>query len=355
MTDTTVTPTPTNTPTPIHTPTPTNTPVPTLPSEVEIELKVTRSDGGVYKVGGEQIHLYEFGWKVLDSITVQLKVTGPSGFDPTGYAFQASSPKSTGLQNGDSDDADCDWDLFEADPEYHIYTTASISNNGAWDFVRCGLGEPSTRLTVTATAPDGTSIPPNVNLPIPEAWHQEDKQINYRICQITDEPTTRPNYAKALGFAVDGWETVYYGVGFRQINPARCDETLQGIEPVTLHTVSPAVTKKQCLGGIGDPNHILGCARATRGTTSDHPHLGPQTIFTRSNLEQLELYWTSLTDLVERDSYRYLPGHLMYELGHTAGLGHSAGLETRVMGQGAKETQLNINEISAMEAIYANH
>ena len=348
MTDTTVTPTPTNTPTPIHTPTPTNTPVPTLPSEVEIELKVTGWDGGKSKVD-DQIHLYDYQWKVLDTITVQLKVTGPSGFDPTGYAFQASFPKSTGLQNGDSDDADCDWDLFEADPEYHIYTTASISNNGTWDFVRCGLGEPSSRLTVTATAPDGTSIPTNVNLPIPEAWHHNDNTLRYRICGDPTVPSTTPDFEEAVHHGRGMWNAAGANLTFLKLVDPECDEPLDPIRPVTITWADDGQTDSMC-----KDTRATGCARDTEGTASFYPHFGSQTIFIRNNLRRWDRHWTNLISFVG-EVFRYLPATLAHEIGHTAGLGHAPWNSDRIMAPGDKPTSLQSEDIDAMSAIYQGH
>ena len=355
----TYSPTPTNTPTttPTYTPTrtPSPTPTPAPPTSIDVELEVIRVDGGKYKVDGKFIDLSEYQWKVLDTVTVLLTVTGPTGFNPKGYGFQASFPKGTGLQNAVTDDSDCNWSEFSSHPDSRIYKTASISNHRTWSIVRCGLGDRTSKLIVTATAPGGASVPTNIDITIDESWHQKTKTINHRICQKKNEPTTRPNYAHALGLAIDGWKTASAGVKFDKIDPARCDETLKGENPVTLHTASPESIRRECSINYGDPNSVLGCLTPTDGTESEFPHLGPQTIYTRSNLDALKLHWTSTKELMKRDSYRYLPGHLMHELGHAAGLGHSAQLKTGVMGQGSREIELDANDISAMEAIYDGH
>ena len=77
----------------------------------------------------------------------------------------------------------------------------------------------------------------------------------------------------------------------------------------------------------------------------------PDWIF-EDGVEQHE--WTNDVAMVGQTGLDYMPAVMMHEFGHTARLGHSAGLED-VMIHASTKSGLSANDIRAMKEIYRSH
>ena len=64
--------------------------------------------------------------------------------------------------------------------------------------------------------------------------------------------------------------------------------------------------------------------------------------------------WTNSQTEMNYERKDYMPGIMMHEFGHAAGLGHSV-WPADIMGYSGDKTALATNDITAMRAIYQNH
>ena len=307
-------------------------------------------------------------WRVLEPFDLKVIVTMKSGGAiPSSYEFSLNlDADNTGLQI--ASDGTCDWKnpvggtkWFDRTPIINIHAEKTIT------VVRCGRGSKSNAEIRVLTRPKGTSKQEKVIKTIndfQEAEHQADNQVGYIITGPSDigSPTyiegEKPSHLTgiatmgetetraAIKDAVDRWNNAQSDVNFEAVT-SNFDTTIRGYwHPGTGPGEKCGPNALACIsGGVGDP-HI--------------PHQEFWIKYPPKYRSSLDYYnWTNNINKAKRTDTRfyYLPGTIMHELGHVAGLGHPSDVDP-IMGPailGSPKQSLTIYDVRGMKYLHEGH
>ena len=292
------------------------------------------------------------------------------------HEFALEAPSGTGLQlRSTLDDNLCSW------PSPATSETPWQASNQNFYFVRCEIGDGNTALTIKARVVDGTErheLGAYATVVIPQPWHQTDHNVKYATGTLPPTPTPTPTGALmptqvgvptpvptpdlsvAVSIGAAGWKSYTYTTGLTY-----CKEGSSGCTDshrVTINFVTPLPTPIPGSNVTPTPlpckYNALACVKGWTGYTE----IGNQTMWfphplhyyamVGSSLVHRSFMWTNITR-VARDfptTYRYLPGVIMHEFGHTGGLGHSSADGDVMHGRYKIHTGLQTNDKEAMRA-----
>ena len=288
---------------------------------------------------GNNKRLDQLEWGLMD--TIDFGILGP--VNRGNYSYRIQAPVGTGLQARTTTPGVCDW------PTTTQPWTSSFSpwTNGVdtAKLVRCGLGDGATDLKVWVryNIVGNQFTTPNYETEVEQSWHSND---NVRTHKNANPLATRGSlfmYRTAINRAVDTWNGVSGGVTFT-LTTGSPDVLVEGYATSLTHA-SP-----HCGDSIACTTNISGQV---------YPHLGSQKLWfetppTFGGTNAREDMWTNDTTQAGDAGKQYMPGVMMHEFGHTAGLGHSVWHQD-VMGYPGDKTALSTNDKTAMRAIYQNH
>ena len=339
----------------------------TLPPPAPTPM-VTHLDG----VSRNHVPLEDFQWRVLNVATINLGVTATTG----SYKFAVEAPATTGLQAKGSASDMCVWRSTATT------TTPWRSWDGYFHLARCAVGDGSTPLEIKIGVEDGNTTHDlgtyATTTVIPQSWHQADHAVKYAIGTLPPTPTPTPTGALmptqvgvptpvptpdlsvAVSIGAAGWKSYTYTTGLTY-----CKEGSSGCTDshrVTINFVTPLPTPIPGSNVTPTPlpckYNALACVKGWTGYTE----IGNQTMWfphplhyyamVGSSLVHRSFMWTNITR-VARDfptTYRYLPGVIMHEFGHTGGLGHSSADGDVMHGRYKIHTGLQTNDKEAMRA-----
>ncbi len=318
-------PTPTKTPTRLPTATATVTPVPqtaTPVSHLQINVNTTRRDNMSFT---DNLKNYDGTfWKVLRSFEVIIDILGPKGVAIKDYMFRVKVPESTGVYIGSQTDPECDYSSL---PTNRVTSLQSATD--PFYLVRCKRGDGNSAITVESYHVSGTPVANSFgSLTIPQARHYADAKVPYRICSMpTPTPTpalvpfSKPvtlsstpvpalDYKMAFGTGTDMWNSRSPGMTI-ETSSGQCDSDT--VKMLSVHYVDT----HPC-----NDSRALGCVSPV-----SRLYKSPQFIIAQRmeiRVKPLGREWTTDINEASLPMFRYLPAVVAHELGHTAGLGHSA-------------------------------
>ncbi len=335
----------------------------TLSGKTRYHLKVRARDTGGLTVYADvtvginpSLNLGIPEWYVLDSEFFILDWIIPSSERLAGYQYHLDVPVDTGFQinSGTSLNSHrCNW---SSPPPPN---TPWVDPDTSFTIVRCKLGTGTASITLwkrpkSSTSPSSKAMSLG---PLQQSLHQSDNQVGYSIrtpfmvgAKPAHVPTDyEPNATTTrdgIAHAVSTWKSAQAYVTFEAVSSSP-DTTIKGYW-------NPGTKDDKC-----DVSSALACVDPDgSGPEIKHQIIWvkyPPLIYSSYALAQ----WTNnLTEAQEMpDDYYYLPGVLMHEFGHAAGLGHSL---TRgdVMGPNVKgmpreaPTRYDVN---GMKHVYEGH
>ena len=328
-----------DTPTATPTLTPSDTPVPTPVSELQIHAKITRIDGvSTEKMRNRRITSnlmsYRNYWDVLQSLQIRIEINGPDGVDVDEYEFQITAPSTSGVYIG----SECDYDSSLPSTDTAPYRTSAAS----FFLVRCERGDGKSEITIESRH-KATGV--NVNnslrrLEIPKARRHGDKTVSYRFCGVLPPPSMPPDpeldYDRAFSLGSGEWNKESTGMSIGRLHSGSC-------------YLSDRVAVSFVTGYPCGNSEFLGCIRTPFITDLDSGILRME-IDVELPTGQI---WTSNHMIRRDDIVRYLPAVISHELGHAAGLGHSA-LTTDLMYEKYSTNVIapSSNDVKAMRKVY---
>ena len=216
--------------------------------------------------------------------------------------------------------------------------TSWVGLGTSFYLVRCKLGTGNADIVVKKRPKSGTNRTESTVRTlenISQSWHQADNQVDYKITNplLGTRPSgAYPGYmplsqtksAAAINQAALSWNEIDPHELFLHGQPA----------PLTFNSVSasPDVTIQGYWNPVGAQSNDK-CATALSHASlwaALHPHLGHQELWIEyppqfsgdANYKR----WTNILNDAKNPvlNLHYLPGVMMHEFGHTAGLGHAA-------------------------------
>ena len=265
------------------------------------------------RVMADGMNLEDVQWGVLayKDVTVRVSLTRADG-----YQFRVGIPASAGFQLYSEK---CAWPV---EPPTSTATLWSrwMSQNESFDVVRCGLGSgkaPGVEVRIKLEENGTSSLLYAREVAIPQAWHRNDHQVDYKITNPLWPSGTTMTQSRAeygINLAVSAWnkaQTPTYVEFLLAVSSS--DTIIDGYQNPT----------------NGGAKHECAAFACTEGAGT-YPHIGNDQPFwiedePQSQYDASPKKWTNIEYLARTSpqQYYYLPQAIMHELGHTAGLGHS--------------------------------
>ena len=322
-------------------------PKPTPPLNFSVSAKVF---GGTQD--GEDLHNAK--WLNIADPHFQLKLEGaPSGVDLADYEYRVRAPSSTGI-HALSSKADCSPTQPSTRSAWFSAEAPSEDSYAGVHLVRCGFGDGTTELLISlrykAMGQDpaqeftGSSYSRVMKAP----WHTSNQYVSYQIGCFTATTTPDLNYVDGIEAGADAWDDAEATVRINR------NSTLCGNVEATK---VGRVTVKQ--GTWITCDHLYAIACMINDDLTAYPHLTTRRIIVATGFGRP---WSSDANGDGRilDHEIYLPGVMMHEFGHTAGLPHSShgsGVMSHSFGRGTASIvdTPSSNDISAMRDYNRSH
>ena len=271
--------------------------------------------------GGTQdgVDLHDAKWLNLASPHFQVKLEGaPSGVDLSEYEYQVRVASSTGI-HALSRKADCSPTQPPTSSAWFSAEAPSSSSYVGAHLVRCGFGNGTAALEIwlrykamgQEPAQEFTSA--SYSRVMRPPWHTQNQYVSYQIGCFTATTTTDLNYVDGIVAGARAWDEADATVKIKK-NATLCgnvDSTKVGrvtVRQGTWFTCGYNVNAIACM--IND-------------ALTSYPHLTTRRIIVTTGFGRP---WSSDADgdNMIRDEEYYLPGVMIHEFGHTAGLPHSS-------------------------------
>ena len=248
--------------------------------------------------------------RVLETARLKLNIDWPSVGTPDVH-FAVTVPESTGVQIGRQCKAT--WPSTTSALSSLAISGDTIRQHNV-DLIRCGRGEATSKLTVSATKTSTrTAIPADIEFEIGQATYQQDAIVRYVIEETTNVPEGF-EYKQAVATAAAVWNDADLGVTYSDVS-----QNVYSGDVVTVKFASSVPCRS---GGYA-------CVHPAHHSTT-HPHMSSQTLYIRRTLprpqtkeDKCNAYeWTSEIGEIGECEISAIQV-LIHEFGHTAGLDDS--------------------------------
>ena len=308
------------------------------------------------------------------------------------HVLFVENPVGTGLQIVSDFNSSCDWastmsgyNLRDADAASLVPISRQIPQNGIF-LARCDMGDGKTKLKIKAQAKVGDAKYDlnDFSVVVKRAWHQADHTVRYVLgnSPLTPTPTPAasstptpgpialptPNVPAGIATAAATWNGLSATTTVRLCEDGLCGNNNADGKIVTIDFVTPiptplgAATSSQPTSPCG--HGILACVLGVQFEQDTHItnkimyvpyplHLSKKQ---RENVIYEKFTWTDQLDLAKSSrKYKYLPGVLLHEFGHTAGLGHNRRQGHAMHPVNSGWNGLTELDVKAMRWLYKDH